>query len=348
MPRHGAFVQTWLANGNAAGMGYIERGMAKRLQPSLVLSGVRSIVTVAYPYAPPPPPPAIADWRETLQGRIAAYALGTDYHDVVLSRLDGLARDVHSLAPGCRSLTYVDTGPILERDFAHNAGVGWFGKNTMILHPHHGSWFFLGEILTDLDLGSEPLVPDHCGTCRRCLDLCPTGALADGYRLDARLCISYLTIEHRGPLPLELRPKIGNWIFGCDVCQEVCPWNEKTGDPPASEPDLTPRLPDILALSEETFRARFRRSAVWRAKRAGLLRNAAVALGNTGNPSALPALARAVQEDSSPLVRAHAAWAIGRIPSGRGLTPLERARRDPDTLVREEATRALDERTYVF
>jgi epoxyqueuosine reductase len=214
----------------------------------------------------------------------------------------------------------VDTAPLLERDFARRAGLGWFGKNTMLINKRLGSWCFLGALLLDRELtASVSFDANHCGTCTRCLDACPTDAFAGPYQLDARRCISYLTIELRGPIPAELRPGMGEWIFGCDICQEVCPWNRKAPVGAAPAPDLdavgpTLDLIDLLGLSEEEFRRRFRGTALWRTRRRGLLRNTAIALGNLGDPRALPALQRAL-EDTEPLVREAARWAIDRLSS---------------------------------
>jgi epoxyqueuosine reductase len=217
----------------------------------------------------------------------------------------------------------VDTAPLLERDFARRAGLGWFGKNTMLINRRLGSYFFLGALLVDLDLRpDEPHATSHCGTCTACLDACPTGAFAGPYRLDARRCISYLTIELKDAVPEELRPGLGEWVFGCDVCQEVCPWNRKA--PPGSAPALQARpelealdLVAVLGLSEEEFRRRFRGTALTRPKRRGLLRNAALVLGNAGGPEAVPALRRAL-DDPEPLVREAAGWALGRIAERHG------------------------------
>jgi epoxyqueuosine reductase len=332
-PPHAEFVSRWLADGNAASMAYIERGLAKRLDPHLVLPAARSVITLGCRYLPPPLPPI--DWQRALRGRIAAYALGTDYHLVIERKLQSLCAFINGLRSGAAAgpasmRPYVDTGPVLEREWAAGGGVGWFGKNTNILHTEEGSWFFLAEILTTLELEPDAPLADHCGTCTRCMDLCPTAALAPGYVLDARLCISYLTIEHRGPIPIELRAKLGNWIFGCDVCQEVCPWNEKLarreGTPETHA--LLPYLPDLLMLSDDEFRARFRNSAVRRAKREGLARNVAVALGNTRNPAALQALAAALAHDPSVLVRGHAAWAVAAIGGQSARAILEQSRRN--------------------
>jgi len=339
-PPHAEFVRRWVAAGNAGDMRYIERGLPKRLDPRLVSADVRSMVSVGLRYLPPPVPPC--DWQAELRGRIAAYALGEDYHLTMERMLRELARVIE--ATGATARAYVDTGPVLEREWAAEAGVGWFGKNTNILHTEEGSWFFLGEVLTNLELEPDPVRADHCGTCTRCLDLCPTEALKPGYVLDARLCISYLTIEHRGAIPRELRARMGNWIFGCDVCQEVCPWNERLarrqGLPDTDA--LFPYLPDLLGLSESAFRERFRPTAVRRAKRAGLARNVAIALGNTRNPAAVAALSEALHHDPAPLVRAHAAWALGCMPGCSAQRALETAwRREVDTSVQSEVQAAL-------
>ncbi len=337
-----AFFAGWLDAGCAGEMRWLERGTTRRLDARAVLPEARSIVTLAYPYRPPLPPPL--DWRAELRGRIAAYALDDDYHGVLDDKLAALERWMARAFPGCRTRRYVDTGAVLEREWAVRGGLGWFGKNTMLLSTRRGSWFFLAELLTDLALTADEPSGSHCGRCTACLAACPTQALGDGLVLDARRCISYLTIEHRGPIPHDRRAGLGPWIFGCDVCQEVCPWNP----PPAAERDPTrwewqhPRLTEILALDAAGFRARFGRTPVTRAKRRGLLRNAAVALGNSGNPAAVPALVAAL-DDPEPLVRGHAAWALGALGGARARTALERVRgRDPDAVVRAEVTAAFE------
>jgi epoxyqueuosine reductase len=342
-PPHAEFVRRWVADGNAGEMDYIERGLAKRLDPRLVLPEARNVISLGMRYVPPPVPQI--DWRAELRGRIAAYALGTDYHQTIEGKLGELVAFLGGLGENVVARAYVDTGPVLEREWAAAAGVGWFGKNTTILHTDEGSWFFLGEILTNLELEPDPPQVDHCGTCTRCLDLCPTHALRPGYVLDSRLCISYLTIEHRGTIPVALRPRLGNWIFGCDVCQEVCPWNEKLarrhGLPEADV--LFPRLPDLLRLSDGEFRQRFRHTAIRRAKRAGFVRNVAVALGNTGNPAAVPGLQAALHDDPSALVRAHVAWALGAIGGRSAQRTLESARAsEADTTVHTAIEAALE------
>jgi epoxyqueuosine reductase len=307
----GAFLDGWLAAGFAGGMHYLERHPERRLTVAGILPAARTVISLAYPYTPPPPPPL--DWRRTLRGRIAAYANGADYHQVIDERLSALEQALARIFPRRQTRRYVDTGAVLEREWAMRAGLGWFGKNTMLLGTRAGSWFFLAELITEAVLAPDSPAEGHCGRCTRCLDACPTGALAGGLVMDARRCIAYLTIEHRGAIPPAFRARLGPWIFGCDVCQEVCPWNE----PPvvATAPDaggLFPFLPDLLRLDETAFRRRFGGTSLARTRRRGLLRNAAVVLGNSGNPAAVPALRHALA-DHEPLIRQHAAWALGAL-----------------------------------
>src|SRR5271169_922679 len=271
-----AFYRQWLADGGHASMTYLARDSdtERRFDPRRLDPRYRSVVSLGYPYSARATPEV--DWRGELRGRIAAYALGRDLLDVVKKQARALSSLIQRLRPGSIARSYVDTGPIFEREWASQARIGWFGKNTMMLNREHGSYFFLAEIFTDVefDAAAEPY-RDHCGTCRRCLDLCPTGALADGYVMHSELCISYQTIENRGAIPREIRARLGNWIFGCDICNEVCPWNG--GPSPLNVPhDLMPRLPELLALDDAGFSRRFTVSAVKRVKRRGLLRNAAV------------------------------------------------------------------------
>jgi epoxyqueuosine reductase len=335
-----AFYRAWLADGHHATMAYLEREPERRFDPRRLDARLKSVVSLGYPYAARVAPDI--DWRGEMRGRIAAYALGRDYHDVVGRRARAVARMIAHLHPGSIARTYVDTGPVLEREWAADARLGWFGKNTMLLNREHGSYFFLAEIFTDVEFDAPlELYREHCGTCRRCLDLCPTGALADGYVMRSELCISYQTIENRGVIPRELRPKLGNWIFGCDVCNEVCPWNRPAADEDIAT-ELMPRLPELLALGDEEFSRRFTVSAVKRAKRRGLLRNAVVALGNTRNPDAVAPLARALASEHEPLVRSHAAWALGQLGGIAARRALERALGDCDAAVRDEAAAALE------
>ncbi len=304
-------LREWLDNGYAGDMEYMHRHADARQHPSSILPEVRSVVMVGMSYSPRLPSEAPA-------AKIARYALGVDYHDVLREKLKDLLTWLHMAVAGCRGRVVVDTAPLLERDFARRAGLGWFGKNTMLLNKRIGSYFVLGALLLDLDLKPDASQETrHCGTCTACLDACPTGAFPSPGQLDARRCISYLTIELRGPIAEDLRPLMGNWLFGCDICQDVCPWNRKA--PAAVEPAFLPR-PEMASLdpqtaldiSEDEFRHRFRDTALWRSKRTGLRRNAAIVLGNCGDTKALPALERAAN-DTDPVVRDAAIWAIERI-----------------------------------
>ena len=309
-PDHGRAFDTWLDAGYAGEMEYLERGRAERLDPGRLLPGVRSVIAVALNYYQRESPAAHA-WAP-----VARYAWGRDYHDLMRPRLERLGEFVREAAgPTVRTRAAVDTSAVLERDLAARAGLGWVGKNTNVLHPKLGSWFFIGSVLTTAELDFDGPLPDRCGTCRACLDICPTEAFVAPYVLDARRCISYLTIEQRGAIPEDLREPMGEWVFGCDLCQTVCPWNRKvpvTGEPalmPASEPIS---LSSLLQMSDADFRERFSGTPLTRPKRRGLLRNAAVVLGNRKDPEAIPALTRALS-DPEPLVREHAAWALARI-----------------------------------
>jgi epoxyqueuosine reductase len=307
-------LEAWLEQGFAGEMTYMERHAAARRHPRAILPEVRSVVMVGMNYYQP------ESASKTLPrfGRVARYARGDDYHDVLRARLKRLLDWVRKEAPACRGRGVVDTAPLLERDFARRAGLGWFGKNTMLLNKRLGSYFFLGALLLDLQLEPDPAHETrHCGTCTACLDACPTQAFVGPGQLDARRCISYLTIEVKGPIDAGLREGIGDWVFGCDVCQEVCPWNRKA--PAATEPAFHARpeleaidLEELLGLSESEFRRRFAGTALMRSKRRGLLRNAALVLGNQMDAAALPAL-RAAMADSDPVVRDAAKWAVERI-----------------------------------
>ena len=311
--------QAWLAAGRQGGMAYLARNAAKRADPQSVLPGARSVICLAasYPADEQPPPPA------SPRGLVARYARFADYHDVLAEKLRALTEFVNALGgPDTKSLWYVDTGPILERDLAQRAGLGFVGKHTNLIGRALGNWFFLAEILTALELEPDPPERNRCGSCTRCLATCPTGAIVEPFVLDARLCISYLTIELKGSIPVELRPAIGNRIFGCDDCLEACPWNRfaRAGRLMRDHrrPELaTPDLVELLSLDEAAFKARFAGTPLSRAKRRGLLRNVCVALGNLGNPACLPALRRAAS-DPEPLIAEHAQWAIERIERARG------------------------------
>jgi epoxyqueuosine reductase len=333
------FFNRWLAEGREGEMGWLARDPERRFDPRRIDPRLRSVVSLGYPYAAPAIPDI--DWRAAMRGRIAAYAMGPDYHDTVLARARAVAARLENERPRTITRVYVDTGAVFEREWAAEARLGWFGRNTNLLNRHHGSYFFLAEIFTDAEFApSDQPYREHCGSCRQCLHLCPTGALAEGYVIEPRVCISYLTIEHRGPIPLALRSKLGNWVFGCDVCQEVCPWNVSTGTAP--DDALMPFLPALMALDDDGFRRRFRRSAVARTRRRGLLRNAAVVLGNSGNRDAVAVLARSLRDEIEPLVRSHAAWALGQLGGANARLALERRRRaEPDPVVGAEIEAAL-------
>lgn len=311
-----AHLQDWLTQGYAGEMGYMSRHSEARRHPDSMLPNVKSVVMVGLNYKPANP--VLSTEYSVLTGRVSSYAGGLDYHDVLRGKLKSLLEWIQTNAPNTRGRAVIDTAPLLERDFARRAGLGWFGKNTMLIDKKLGSYFFLAGLLLDVPLEADaPFETTHCGTCTRCLDACPTDAFVGPYQLDARRCISYLTIELHGSIPEELRPLMGDWIFGCDVCQEVCPWNRKA--PAGCEAALAPTgtglrvdLQELLSIDEAEFRRRFRHTPLWRAGRAGLLRNAAIALGNLGDTAALPALERAL-EDAEPLVREASRWAIGRI-----------------------------------
>jgi len=375
-PAHAAWYREWLERGWHGEMAWMAREDAVRRRVSLeeALPGCHSVVVVALSYAegiapggagpgesgargagtsgesPAAPPDAAAppEAIDPLAPVIARYARGPDYHGVFEERLAELAAEVEAIDPDARALPYVDYGPVLERDHAQRAGLGWIGKNTVLIDPELGSWLLLGELLTTLELEpDEPFTADRCGTCARCIEACPTDAIRGPRELDARRCISYLTIELRGSIPEELRPLIGNRVFGCDICQEVCPWNREvpggsfpgeggggpsaadggTGPGAGADPDAwaapTPGRPvpfasmvawaeELLELDEAGFRERYRDTALFRARREGLLRNLCVGLGNSGRREAVPVLERC-REEGGELVAEHAAWSLERL-----------------------------------
>jgi epoxyqueuosine reductase len=310
-----AFFADWVGRGYAGEMAYLTSQVAKRSDLRVAFPWARSVLCVALQYDTPF---AYSTEAPAHRGWIARYAWGDDYHDVMKAMLLRLVERLGAEAGAFTSRVYADTGPIAERAYAAAAGIGAWGKNTCLLHPDHGSWFFLGEVVTDLDLRPDAPRADMCGSCTACLDACPTGALPAPYTLDATRCISYLTIEAKGAIPLDQREGLGRHVFGCDICQDVCPWNRKRREHggPAFEarPGLeAPDLEDLAGLDAEAFRERFRKSPVKRAKRRGLLRNVAVALGNSRDPKMRAVLLR-LAEDEDPLVREHASWALARLP----------------------------------
>jgi epoxyqueuosine reductase len=303
----------WLDAGYSGEMRYLENRRHAYEHPRHVLEGVRSLIVLGHGYRTEEPAPI-----EPGSGRVARYAWGTDYHDVLHDRLRALGDFVRAKKPEAKVRGVVDTAPLLEREFAQLAGLGWIGKNTLLLNREFGSWFFLCVLLTDVELAYDAEhETDHCGTCTACLDACPTDAFVAPYVLDARRCLSYTTIELREEIPLELREAHGDWIFGCDVCQDVCPWNRKA--PTVDEPEFAPRLEtnalDLIGLfdlDDDAFRRRFRHTPLWRAKRRGLLRNAAIVLGNQRATAAVAALQKGAA-DEEPLIAEACRWALERI-----------------------------------
>ena len=323
-----------------------ERSLQRRQNPARILPGVRSVLSLAMPY---PNPRHLAS--RPGYGRLAAYAWNLDYHLVIPDRLQALVYWIETQTgrPAVYK-AYTDTGPILERDLAQRAGLGWIGKNTCLIHPRFGSYFLLAEVflMDDLELDT-PVERDYCGSCRRCIDACPTACILPDRTLDANRCISYLTIENKGAIPLDLRPRLGDLVFGCDICQQVCPWNLRFAslapDPSlAFNPTLAqPELRGELRLSPQEFNRKFRRSPVQRARRRGYLRNIAVALGNLKDASTLPDLAQALRADPEPLVRGHAAWAVGQIVTPAARETLASARKtETDASVLSEIQKALE------
>lgn len=345
VPPHEESFAQWLRKGLGGELGYMERTEALRRDPTKLVPWAKSVVSVGMNYYTPLPRQSA---QNGLRGWISRYAWGDDYHDVIKKRLESLLNKVRGLYPHpVEGRAFVDSGPVLEREFAGVAGIGWIGKNTHLISPERGSWFFLGELFLNIELDYDHPIRDRCGQCDLCLKACPTGAFVGPYVLDARRCISYLTIELKGAIPLHLRSLMGNHVFGCDICQEVCPYNVKAI--PTDEKAFFPReglhapeLIPLLSLSEEEFRRRFRGSPILRAKRRGFLRNVAVALGNLKSPEAVPALIRAL-EDQEPLVRRHVAWALGQIKTREVLDALQRRLEiESDDEVKEEIEKALE------
>jgi epoxyqueuosine reductase len=343
-PLHQQSFAAWLRKGLGGEMGYLERTAALRRAPKQLVPWAVSVISVGLSYYKSLPRPA---QDSSTQGWISRYAWGDDYHEVIRGKLDQLLCRIREMLPeAVEGKSFVDSGPVLERDLAAATGIGWIGKNTQLISPQHGSWFFLGELFLSIELTYDRPIADRCGRCDLCLKACPTGAFVGPYVLDARRCISYLTIELKGAIPHHLRPLIGNHIFGCDICQEVCPYNVKAS--PSSESAFLPReglyAPELIAflsLTEEEFRRRFQGSPILRAKRRGFLRNVAVALGNLKNREAVPELAKALHDEDA-LVRRHVAWALGRIGSAESLDALQkRLEVESDAEVQDEIHAAL-------
>ena len=327
---HADTYRNWLGEGHQGNMAWLEKQPGRREDPRQVVDGAQCVIALGVSYFMEDPPDQL--WNDPSRGRIARYAWGPDYHDVLTPRLKALSDFIHSESPGSANRYYTDTGPVLEHEVAWQAGQGFIGKHSLFIHPDLGSYMFLGEIITTCELepdtptgneGRDWSAPEGggvgtCGSCRRCMDICPTHAFPSPYILNSRLCLSYLTIELKEAIPEALRPKLKNWVYGCDECQEVCPWVKRYSSPgrdPFLEfnPDTSiPELLDLIQLDDEGFRKRFKGRAVKRTKRRGLLRNAAVAIGNWGAKDALPILNR-VKEDKEILIREHIEWAIQKI-----------------------------------
>jgi epoxyqueuosine reductase len=358
---HGHRLAAWVAAGMHGAMGYMAEHAPRAPRPAEVVQGARSavVVALAHRWDANSPGEAATDENQSrttgelsdagvkpLRGRISSYAWGTDYHRVMEEKLRALSAFLMERGAAVAHY-YVDTGPLLDRALAQRAGLGWFGKNTMLItKAGFGSYVFLGELLTDLTLESDPPMDGSCGQCRICLDQCPTGAIVAPFVVDARRCISYLTIELRGWIPRDLRPLMGTWVYGSDICQDVCPHNTlvRTGQHAEFAPRRDVAFPDLLELlhlDERMYQERFRHSAIKRAKRQGLRRNAAVALGNLRDQRAVPALTRAV-DDKDPIIRGHAAWALGRIGGAEAQDALRRrAQRETDATVLAELEAAV-------
>lgn len=361
-PAHFDVYRDWIQKGRHGSMGYLEteRALLRRANPRAVLPECESIIILGTQHNPPKeslknsrgdPDIQISEGGISLRGRVAAYAWGMDYHDVLLKRMASLVQFIESrVGYQVANRYYTDTGPILERELAQRAGLGWIAKNTCLINQESGSYFLLSEILLGLELEPDrPFSEDRCGSCQRCIEACPTGCILPDRTIDSRRCISYLTIELKGSIPVDLRQDIGNWVFGCDICQQVCPWNLRFAEPVADS-EFAPRegMPDPDLLFElqtktNTFTKRFKGSPMKRAKRGGYLRNVAVALGNSTSESAVPGLTHALLSDPEPLVRAHAAWALGNIGwrSARGaLAKALVIEKDPEVIV--EIKKALE------
>ena len=318
-PSHYSTFENWLIQGHHGTMHYLanERSRTRRTNPLEILPECNSILVLATPYQP-------NQWSSSeeyqdqgeVRARIASYAQGADYHDIIPARMQELVQFIEEQVGGpVKNRYYTDTGPILERDLAQRAGIGWIGRNTCLINPKAGSYFFISEIFLDLELHPDPpFTTDHCGTCTRCIQACPTQCILPDRTLDATKCISYLTIELKDDIRVELREKIGDWAFGCDVCQMICPWNRFAADgDPSFHPNTPPHsLTDELALTSQAFNGRFKRTPIQRAKRRGYLRNVAVASGNIGDMHHLPVLQNALN-DNEPMIREHAQWAIDKI-----------------------------------
>ena len=342
-----AFNARWVAQGYAGDMAWLERNMDKRADPRQLVPGARSVICLGMHYDPPSSGEGTSS---TPTGQIARYARGDDYHDLIKKRLAQLWEALRIQA-GDEEISgryYVDTAPVLERELAARAGLGWWGKNTLLINRRAGSYFFLAELITTLELELDEPATDHCGSCTRCLDACPTQAFPEPYVLDARRCISYLTIELKGSIPQDLRRPMGNWLLGCDICQDVCPWNRRSAATRESafhaRDGLDPvDLLELIGMDRDAFNQRFRGNPAKRPKRRGMLRNAAIALGNSGQRAeAVPVLVDVLKKEEEPLVRAHVAWALAQLGGEQAKRGLQEARTvEKDEEVQQEIDTAL-------
>ncbi len=337
-------LRVWLELGFQGSMDYLERQAGKRLDPGKVLPGVRSMIclALAYPHSQPLP------YDDPNRGVISRYASGDDYHSVMGSLMARLLESIREELPGVGARSYVDSGPVMDKYWASRAGIGWLGKHTNILDRKLGSWFFLGEILLDVELDYGEPALDHCGSCTRCIDACPTDAIVEPYLLDSRRCISYLTIELKEDIPEDLREPMGNLVFGCDICQDVCPWNHPVPDSSVLELEprrvnRSPELWELAQLSPDEFRERFSGSPVKRAKWRGFVRNVAVAMGNSGNPGLQPELT-SLLDSEDPMVRRHAGWALKQLGTREALDAVRRrCSRESDSETRATLRELLDD-----
>jgi epoxyqueuosine reductase len=342
VPEAKARLERFLAEGAHGEMIWLETTAARRVSPDALWPDVRSVVMLGMNYGPDENPLAVLKRKD--RGAISVYARGEDYHELIKSRLKALARWLIETAGGDVKV-FVDTAAVMEKPLAASAGLGWQGKHTNLVSRDFGSWLFLGSIFTTLDLPKDEAEADHCGNCRACLDVCPTSAFPAPYRLDARRCISYLTIEHKGPIPRELRPLIGNRIFGCDDCLAVCPWNKfaqqgREAKLAARDALRAPKLAELARLDDAGFRTLFTKSGVKRTGRDRFVRNVLIAIGNSGDESLVPE-ARRLLDDASPLVRGAAVWALSRLLSRDEFAAVAQSHNDNDQSVREEFAAAL-------
>ncbi len=347
-PSHFDVYQRWLKRGNHGSMSYLssERALHRRADPLTILPECQSILVCGTMYLPQDSSAS----APSSPVQISSYALGEDYHTVLKERLESLVHIIEDrLNKPVKHRIYTDTGPLLERELAQRAGLGWIGKNTCLIHPQLGSYFLLAELLLEIPLQPDPHFPfDRCGTCTRCIDACPTGCILPDRTLDARRCISYLTIEEKQSIDHDLRGAIGSWLFGCDICQQVCPWNQrfaKPTDDPAFQPRpflKQPTVADFLLLKPEEWRKPLKGSPLERPRRKGLVRNAIIVAGNAHDESATPFLTKLLRSDPEPVVRAHAAWALGQIPGREAQSSLQAAAgHETDSIVQGEIDQAL-------